>query len=451
MQPRLTMKFGGTSVGTPQAVDRAVAHVAAARAQSPLVVLSAVGGVTDLLLRAASVARAGDDATSLVLEIGRRHRAIAEHVGLAKEPLATLENELIRLLQGIALLRELTPRIQDEVLSFGERVSVLLFEAALAQRGVAARAHVAWELGMQSDGAHGAAEVSPARYPAIRAAVAALPTDRIPVVTGFLAQSPEGEITTLGRGGSDLSAAIFAAACEVEELQIWTDVPGILRADPRVVSHAEVIPAILFEEAAELAYFGAKVLHPRTIEPARQRSIPVRVLSTFTVEPGGAATAGTLIDQQAAVEEVRALALRRGVESVQIQSSRMLAAPGFLSRVFDVFARHGISVDVVATSEVSLSLTFDQHALGLAGALRELSSLGEVQELPERSILCIVGAGLRHDASLLSRIFATLAEDAVPVHVISQGASRINITVVTDPERAERAMRTLHARFFEGG
>lgn len=448
MLPRVVMKFGGTSLGSAEAMQLAAGHIAREK-QPALVVVSAVGGVTDLLLEVADQARQGQDVEDGRQRIHQRHARISEDLGLDPGLLEDLEQRLEHLAQGISLLRELTPRVRDEVLSLGERMSVRLLAALLCRCGTPARPHGSWEMGLDTDDQHGAAQPLPQANSEIRCALEALDPQETPVVTGFLGRSPQGDITTLGRGGSDFSAAVFGAAAGVEEIQIWTDVAGILRADPRVVEGAQVIPSIHFEEAAELAFFGAKVLHPRTLEPARQQGIPVRVLGTFQVNPGEPiAQQGTLICEEPQQEPVRALAMRQEVQSLQVHSLHMLEAHGFLSRIFDVLARHRISVDVVATSEVSVSMTFDRIGASLSAAVSEIAVFAQVEVFPRRCILCLVGSGLRCDTSLLARVFDVLAAEEVPVHVISQGASRINITLVTDPQHAPRAMGALHRMLF---
>jgi len=450
MRPAIVMKFGGTSVGSPDAIRRVVAHVRR-ETPPPLVVVSAVGGVTDLLLEASRLARSGRPFHEPVVEIARRHRAIVEAFDLAHERIDGLEHELSRLLQGISMLRELSPRIQDTLVSVGERISVRLVAAALEASGAPARAHDAWDIGLVTDEQHGKAQPLERSRGAIREALEALEDGVVHVVNGFVARSARGEITTLGRGGSDLSAALFGVAAAAREIQIWTDVPGIMRADPKVVEQPRVVPTMRFEEAAELAFFGAKVLHPRTVEPARAAGVPVRVLGTFQVDPSDptpVAEQGTLIDDNAPEEPVRGLAIHKGVQSLHIHSLGMLEAPGFLSRVFEILSRNRISVDVVATSEVSVSMTLDSYGEELDQAIAEISAFAEVEQIPDRSILCIVGSGLRRDTVLLSRIFQILARGGVPVRVISQGASRINITLVTDPPHASGAMQALYSEFF---
>lgn len=450
MIPRVVMKFGGTSLGTADAMSRAGDHVLREERES-LVVVSAVSGVTDLLLEAAGTARAGGNPVPFLREIQKRQDEIVSKLGLQSGLLADLYSELERLISGISMLRELTPRVQDAFASLGERMSSRLFSLVLTKKGRRARAYDSWDLGFATNDAHGCAELLPGAPARMRTALAALPAGEIAVVTGYIGKSAEGEVTTLGRGGSDLSAAALGAAAGAEEIQIWTDVPGILRADPRVVPGAAVVPQIRFEEAAELAYFGAKVLHPRTIEPARRAGIPVRVLGTFQADPHGdmpVSRQGTRIHDGAPGEPVRALAIRRQVQSLHIRSTRMLEAHGFLARVFSIFERHRISVDVIATSEVSVSMTFNRDVVALEAAVKEISAFADVEQIPERSILCLVGAGLREDTGLLARIFQTLAGAKIPVQVISQGASRINITLVIDPPHGQNAMRALYRDLF---
>ena len=451
MRPRVVMKFGGTSVGDGAAMARTAAHILNERGQR-LVVVSAVGGVTDVLLKAATASLRREDVGPSLEQIRARHKAIIDAEGLPSDVLSELEEDLGEVLAGVSKLGELTPRTRDWIQSFGERMSSRLLAEMLCRRGAKARAYDAGELGFETDSNHGNAEPSPASMEAIGSAWDGLDGEVIPVVTGFLGRTAAGDVTTLGRGGSDFSAALFAAATDAEEIQIWTDVSGFLEADPGVVIEASVIPSMLFEEAAELAYFGARVLHPRTIEPARLKGIPVRVLGTFDEDPEakveGSDDRGTLISDDAPPVPIRAIAMREDVQSLHIHSLRMLDAPGFLVRVFEVFARHKISVDVIATSEVSVSMTFNSSGAGLQAAIDEISSFAKVESSPPRALLCLVGSGLREDPSLLARVFGVFAEWAIPIHVISQGASRINVNLVTDSSMAHVALQALYAELF---
>lgn len=451
--PQVVMKFGGTSVGTPDAMRR-TAQLIASEPRWPLVVVSALGGVTNKLLQAAEVACKGGHWEPQLKSIIEHHHQMIEALGLGHEMLLDLEEEMKRWLHGVALLQEFSPRVKDALLSLGERMSVRLLAGFLSLEGMVAKARpwASWELGLETDGRHNKADVLASCIERIRSKVAQLASREIPVITGFIGRSIDGEITTLGRGGSDFSAAVFGAAIGAQEIQIWTDVPGFLRADPRVVESPELVQRMGFDEAAELAYFGAKVLHPRTLEPARKRNIPVRVLGTFNVDPETLAKGehkGTLISAQECDEKLRALAIREDVDTLHVHSLRMLEAPGFLGQIFDVFARFQISVDVIATSEVSVSMTFDRtDKVTLNKAVEEIRRFAKVEFHPNRSILCLVGSALRSDTSLIARIFSLLAQHDIPLHVISQGASRINLTFVTEPEKGRRAMQILHQEFF---
>lgn len=450
MKPGLIMKFGGTSLGTPESIARSARHVAREE-RVPIVVASAVGGVTDLLIACGEAARNGEGFEGILAKIEEKHNRIAEAADIGESALGWIEEELVRLLNGVAMLGELSPRVRDTLLSFGERISVHLLAAELRRIGCPARPVMSWDLGMITDDGYGKAEPVFDVDERIRNAVEELDKGEIPVVTGFIGHDEDGRITTLGRGGSDFTAALYGAAMGVEEIQIWTDVPGILRADPKVVTDADVVPELTFEEAAELAFFGAKVLHPKTMEPARVAGIPVRVLGTFQVDPDSkesVGTRGTLIHDKAPEEPFRAMALQKEVQSLHISSLRMLEAPGFLSQVFEILAKYSVSVDVIATSEVSISMTLDLYEGDVDAAVGEISTFARVQRDSGRSILCMVGAGFRKSTDLMARVLTLLAEEGVPVHVISQGASRINITIVTEPPHGQNAMKRLHNGLF---
>jgi aspartate kinase len=265
----------------------------------------------------------------------------------------------------------------------------------------------------------------------------------IPVLGGFIGSTVTGETTTLGRGGSDYTAALIGAALEAEEIQIWTDVPGVLTADPRLVSHARTVPHLSFEEAAELAYFGAKVLHPKTLHPAIERDIPVRICNSRAQEGGSTLVVG---ETKKSPQTVKAIAHKMGVTTVQVTSTRMLGAYGFLRALFEVFDEHKTAVDVVTTSEVSVSLSLDDTT-SLPAIVAELEKLGTVSVEEKRAILCIVGEGLRTTPGIAARIFSTISD--INVSLISQGASRINLTFAVAEDRVRETVARLHKEFFE--
>ncbi len=352
-------------------------------------------------------------------------------------------SKLAELLRIVAAHPGTRRPLLDEVVSHGERLSSRLLAEALRAAGVPAR-WVDARCCVRTDEEHGRAAPLPGLTRECTRAelLPLLEAGEVPVLGGFVGSAASGATTTLGRGGSDYSAAIVGAALEAREIQIWTDVTGFLTADPRVVPGARPIAHLSYDEAAELAYFGAKVLHPRTIQPAVERAIPVRICNSRQPEAGG-----TLIDARAepTPEGVRAIAHKSGITVMRVASARMLGAYGFLRALFEVFDRHRVVVDVVTTSEVSVSLTLEE-----AGApdalLADLRALGEVQVEAGNAIVCVVGAGLRSRPGVAGRVFAVLPD--VNVGLISQGASSINLTFVVEEGRAAEVVRRLHAEFF---
>ncbi|MEI8255152.1 MAG: aspartate kinase, partial [Deltaproteobacteria bacterium] len=300
--------------------------------------------------------------------------------------------------------------------------------------------------GMITDDNFGGAEPLKSSEEAIRESLLRACEVCVPVVTGFIGKTADGRVTTLGRGGSDYSAALLGAAIGAHEIEIWTDVDGVMSSDPRVVPAARTIPCLSFSEAAELAYFGAKVLHPKTILPAVQRAIPVRVLNTFKPDaPGTVITSsGAGIDP---ANPVRAIASKSGITVVQMVSSRMLLAHGFLARIFEAFARHKVVVDLVTTSEVSVSATVDRED-GLADAIAELRGFAEVSVVRQRALVAVVGLGVGETVGVAGRVFSALGEAGIAVDMISQGASRVNLSMVVADDACDRAVRTLHERLF---
>ncbi|MBI2974282.1 MAG: aspartate kinase, partial [Deltaproteobacteria bacterium] len=267
----------------------------------------------------------------------------------------------------------------------------------------------------------------------------------VPVITGFIGKDKNGKITTLGRGGSDYSAAIIGAAINADEIQIWTDVSGVYSADPRIVKNARKIEKISFAECSELAYFGAKVLHPKTILPAMNKNIPVKVLNTFEPE-----NSGTIIlsEMKKSDEIVKALTCKKNITLININSTRMLFAYGFLARVFYVFDKYNISVDMISTSEVSMSLTIDKD-MNLDKAVEELNQIATTNIVRNKAIVCVVGVGLKNETGIAGKIFSLMGQHKINVEMISQGASEINISFVVENDEAEKAVKLLHREFVE--
>lgn len=449
----IVMKFGGTSVGSAERVQALVERVRERQARAPVVVVSALSGVTDLLVRSARLALARDAGLNgVVALLGERHVEIIEALFPAGAARAELRRQLDELLaelsmlhMGIACLGELTPRSFDAIAAMGERLSCELVAAALVQAGLPARALDARGVIVTNDDFGRAQPLMDETALRVRELVRPrLQNGGVPVLGGFIGSTASGVTTTLGRGGSDWSAAVVGALLPAEEIQIWTDVDGLMTVDPRLIPGARVISEVSFEEAAELAYFGAKVLHPATIKPAVERGIPVRILNSL--QPG---RPGTRVAEgpDGLLGEPRALAFKKGITVLLISQPRMLMAYGFVSKVFAVFERQRTPVDLIATSEVSISLTVDDPER-LPAIQAELASLGEVRILHGMAIVSIVGRGFVRRPGLGARIFQALR--AVNVVMISFGASDVNLSFVVAESDAERAVRLLHAEFFEG-
>jgi aspartate kinase len=451
VHPRI-LKFGGTSVADAAAVQRVTGVVREHGGPRPVVIVSALAGATDALLAAADAAADGDPrGTEPSLDaLLERHASIARELvgpearGALLGELEAAHREIARLLGRVARDPERRPALRDEIASYGERLSASLLVAVLTGGGVAAR-YVDSRHCLTTDATHGRANpLLPLTVERTRAILTPLlDGGLVPVLGGYIAATADGVTTTLGRGGSDYSAALVGAALDAQEIQIWTDVSGVLTADPRVVRGARTVATLSYAEAAELAYFGAKVLHPKTIQPAMDRDIPVRICNSHA--PGDA---GTLVTAQGEVSPggVKAIAHKCGVTILQIASTRMLGAYGFLSALFDVFDRHRTAVDVVTTSEVSVSLTVEDTG-SLDAIVADLRGLGTVSLEPDRAIVCVVGEGLRATPGIAARVFATVRD--INVSLISQGASRVNLTFVVEEARVAEVVCRLHQAFFE--
>jgi aspartate kinase len=447
------MKFGGTSVADAEAIRRLIEIVRAEadRSGPPIVVVSAMSKVTDQLLRLADEASRGqrDGIAGGVDDVLRRHLAAIEAlVGpeirerVAGEVRHEVE-ELRAMFTALSILREASPRSLDGVACAGELLSSRVVAAAIASAGLdavwvdARRAIVTDE--QYTAAVPLTAETHAALAKEVSPHVAA---GRVPVLGGYVGATREGVATTLGRGGSDYSAAIVGEGVQASEIQIWTDVDGMLTADPRVVDAPNVVAHLSFGEASELAYFGAKVLHPSTILPAVAADIPVRILNSRRPD-----ASGTLITAKppASKRPIVALACKRSITVVEVTSTRMLMAHGFLRRLFEVFERHRTSVDVVTTSEVSVSVTIDdsRRLAEIVSALREFA---EVSIEPDMALLCAVGENLRSDPAFAIRMLAGL--EGIPLRMVSQAASRRNVTVVIRDSDVGQAMSRLHAAWF---
>ncbi len=444
----IVMKFGGSSVANAERLRNIANIVKEYLPQKPVLVFSAMGDTTDHLLEASvSALTTGKFSIKKIEEV--HTKAIAE-LGLKKsvqdEVLALLE-ELHNLLSGIALIKELTGRTKDYLVSFGERLSVRIAAAYFNSLKIKAEAMDAWDAGFVSDSNFTSAEVLKESWEAIPSILVPL-TEKgvLPVVTGFIAKNKDGNITTLGRGGSDLSATTIAAACKAEEVQVWKDVDGILTADPRIVKNAQPVETVTYEEASELAYFGAQVLHPRAMQPCIKTGTPVLVKNSYNPKAKGTRIVSSLGKR---LRPVQAITSKKNVILVDIVSTRMLGQSGFLESVFAGFAEHKISVDMVATSEVSLSLTLDA-AHDLAALKKDLSKIANVEIKKDKAIVTIIG-DVQKSSEILSRSFGVCADMGIQVQMVSQGASKVNISFIVNDKDAPEIVKALHTNFFEEG
>jgi aspartate kinase len=448
----VVQKFGGTSVADPDAIRRLIEIVRTARTRDgagPAVVVSAMSGVTDGLLRVAADAAAGklDDARNGVEKVRERHLTAARDLAPGQAELETQIHEqcdhLLSIVTTIGDVHEVPPSVSDVVAATGELLSSRLVAAAASHAGLPGAWVDARRAIITTDEHMVARPLADETNAALKATVgSAIAAGRVPVLGGFVGSTPAGHTTTLGRGGSDYSGALVGAGIGASEIQIWTDVDGMLTADPRVIANPKLVPHLSFAEAAELAYFGAKVLHPATILPAVEHDIPVRILNSRRPEGTGSVITASPAPN---ATPVTALAAKRDLTVIDITSSRMLMAYGFLRKVFEIFEKYRTSVDVVTTSEVSVSVTVDDRR-NLDALTAELRELGEVAVEPEMALLCAVGDRLRGEPEIAARVVAVLEE--VPLRMISQAAARRNITVILRQADLPHAMQRLHEEFF---
>lgn len=446
------MKFGGTSVENEAAFLR-VTEIVGARADfKPIVVVSAMSKMTDALLNAFETARKGDAENALAALEPHfdRHVAVAEAL-LTNDRKTKFAKELMQSREELEELLERTARrslpiqlLKDMIVAYGEQLSSFLLTLVMQSKGVNA-VHKDSRRLIITDDEHGAAspifeETNPLVQVELNPHIAA---GEIPVMGGFIAATRTGETTVLGRGGSDFSAAIVGAALGAREIQIWTDVTGVLTTDPRIVPEAKTLPVLSYEEAAELSYFGAKVLHPKTILPAVEQKIPVRVCNSR--EPAAEGTM-VLAETETSPNLIKSIAYKKGITILRISSARMLGAYGFMSMLFQTFERYRMVIDVVATSEVSVSLTID-NTTALEQVVNELKRFGEVEVEPNMAVVCVVGEGLRTTPGVASKVFSTIAD--INVSLVSHGASSVNLTFVVREADISETVKKLHSAFFQ--
>ena len=446
----IVMKFGGTSVESAAAIERIAGIVRSRQERHPVVVVSAMGKTTNRLLALAQTAIAGqrDQYIAQLHDLRSFHSREARQIvplSHRAELDRTLDDhfqELTELVKGLAVLGELTPRSIDAISSYGERLSSIIVALAFRHFGMEA-VHVDARRVIVTDQRHThAAPLWQPTYARLAETIPALAEHAVVVMGGFIGSTESGVTTTLGRGGSDFTASIVGAGIGAEEIQIWTDVDGMLTADPTIFRGGHRVKTISFAEAAELAYFGAKVLHPATVVPAIEKNIPVYILNSRRADVQGTRIVAEAVRCR---NVVKSIACKRNISVVNVHSSSMLMAHGFLRRIFESFDRYETPVDMVATSEVSVSLTIDNTAR-LPEIMRDLREFSEVQVEAGQTIVCLVGDNIRFSKGVASRVFGVLG--GVNIRMISQGASLLNLSFVVADTDVAAVVAALHQEFF---
>jgi len=462
---KLVMKFGGTSVGESSRIKHVASVVRdyALKGNKIVVVISAMSGVTDQLIEIAKKASIRDRTSidAFVKNLASRHSQACQDViknsEILEQTLRSLNEqiaELEKVLVGITYLGELTFRSRDYALSFGEKLSTIVMSGAMRDLGLRVDYFTGGESGIITDDSFGEAKplMNITRQQVKEKLGPIIEAGAVPVVTGFIGVTQDGLTTTLGRGGSDYTATILGAALQVDEVWIWTDVDGLMTADPKVEPSAKTIPVISFSEAMEMAYFGAKVMHPRALEPASEGEIPIRVKNTFN--PDGP---GTLIVQEKQVKSegiVKSIAMIRNVALINVSGAGMVGAPGIAAKVFSVLAENNINVLMISqsSSEANISFIIPRTSLEKAVNTLELSLLGsgfvkEVTSETDICVLAVVGAGMKGTPGVAARVFKAVADQGVNIRMIAQGSSELNISFVVEEIGGVKALRALHREF----
>ncbi len=459
------MKFGGTSVATGENIHHVATLVAKSAKQGygVVVVVSALDGMTDALHAVAEQAKKGNEAAILEFKqktLKRHSAAIAKaikNVTVKKEVekvIAKTIDELEKVLTGISYVGELTPKSRDYVLSFGERLSAPIVGGAIRDLKLNSQCFTGKEAGIVTDSEFG--EASPlmnvTAHQLKERIGPLLEQGIIPVVTGYTAATQDGVVTTLGRGGSDFTATLIGAALAVDEVWIWTDVDGLMTADPRIIPSARMLPTLSYQEAAEMAIFGAKAMHPRALEPVMRENIPARIRNVFNPD-----NPGTLITNGHAVEEenvVKAIALIRDVAMINVSGAGMVGAPGSYARVFEVLGKNDVNIMMISTavSEANISMVIRRNLVGRALSTLEIALLGRglVSEVTAEDDVCVIavmGANMKGTLGVASRIFTTVARKKINIRMIAQGSSELNISFVVKEKDGEAAVRAIHGEF----
>ncbi len=439
----IVLKFGGTSVGNADAIRRVGSIISSCLDREPFVVVSAVGGVTDRLFELRDLSLGGQQWEESFEALCSIHRDILSELGLDTGLVDGLLGELNTLLEELSGAGECSAKSLDHLVSFGERMSAPIVAAHLQAEGLTSQSVDAFDAGMVTDGRHQRAR--PLDDVNSRIQEACKQFEGVVVATGYIARDEEGNITTLGRGGSDYSASIFGSALGAEEIQIWTDVDGVMTADPRLVPAASPLKTLSFEEAAELAFYGARVIHPATMIPAVDGNIPIRVLNTHRPDFPGTIILGNLGEDEHGIKSITS---KSHVSVVNVVAPRMLDQYGFLARVAEVFKIHEVIVDMIATSEISIAFT-TQRGDHLDSVISELEKFSQVEVYHDMEQVSVVGEEIRERIGFAEEVFAVLRDLEINIELISFGATRINLSFLVGAGHGGEVVRVLHERLFE--
>lgn len=449
----IIMKFGGTSVQDAEAIDRLCEIVKTRLSKQPVVVLSAISKATDTLISCAKIAADGklNKANEKISKLSERHFKIASDLIKEKESLAELNEKLTEyftdlkdLLNGVSLLSELSPKSHVRIISYGELLSTLIASYAMKEKGINSVLLDSRNFIITDNNyLKGEPQNHEIALKTQSEILKFIKKGFVPIIQGFISRSKNGVQTVLGRGGSDYTASLVGMALNAKEIEIWTDVDGLLTADPRKVNGTKILSKISFEEAAEITYFGAKVLHPMTIQPAVEKNIPVWIKNSGSPE-----TEGTIIlkDVQENEGEVKSISCKENITVVNIFSMRMLNSYGYLKKIFEIFDRHQTSVDLITTSEVNVSVTVDNVEF-MDEIIMELSAFAKVNIENDKSLVCVVGSNIRNSKGMPGKIFSVLSE--YNITMISLGSSLINISFVVDRVQLNEILQKLHDTFFK--
>lgn len=434
----VVMKFGGAALADAEKIKN-VCNIAVLRIdEKPILVVSAMKGITDMLL--ASV-----NDKSQFGKIKEIHCNALRGLDLDEKLLDGLFCDLEKAIDVVHEIKDINPKTKDFIASFGERFAARIIAGYLKSQKIKSEFYDAWDIGMLTDSNFGKAQPLPEAQHLIAKNFEKLKAIDLPVVTGYIGKDKEGEITTLARGGTDYTASYVGAAINAKRIEFWKEVDGIMSADPKVVPEAITIPSLSFEEMAELAFFGAKVLHPRTIEPAVKKNIPLHVKNVFNPKHPGTTISNKTSEAEHAI---KAITNKKGIRLVNIKTTEMLGTHGFAAKVFDILAKNKISVDLIATSEINITFSVSgSEKSDFEKAIGELKTFSEVLVEENHAIISAVGKGQKGKKGIAAKIFTTMAENGINVEIISQAAPEINLTFVVKNDDADKAVKTLHKKF----